>query len=86
MTKEDYMKKLKDITKDTAKSSHIKGAMIRRAFYEAISNMSFIQHEIKQIFVVKPTFTRYTEVDEIYRKVTKISIPDEERWDKLCEF
>ena len=86
MTKEDYKKKLQDIAKDTSKLSHIKGAMTGRAFYEAISNMSFIQHEIKHIFVVKPTFSRYTEVDEIYRKVTKIAIPDEERWDKLCEF
>lgn len=86
MTREYYMKKLKDIAKDTTKSSHIKDAMIGRDFYEAISNMSFIQHEIKHIFVVKPTFSQYTEVDEIYRRVTKISIPDEERWDKLCEF
>jgi hypothetical protein len=70
MTMEDYMKKLKDIAKDTTKSSHIKGAMTGKYFYEAINNMSFIQHEIKHIFVVKPTFVRYTEVDEIYCKVT----------------
>ena len=48
--------------------------------------MSFIQHDIKHIFVVKPTFARYNKVDEIYRKVTKIAIIDEEWWDKLCEF
>jgi len=64
----------------------IKGSMTGRDFYEAISNISFIQHEIKHILVVKPTFPRYTKVDEIYRKLTKISIPDEEQWDKLCEF
>ncbi len=57
MTKEDYKKKLQDIAKDTTKSSHIKGAMIGRDFFEAIRNMSFIQHEIKHIFVVKPTFS-----------------------------
>ena len=86
MIREDYMKKLKDISRDTSKSSHIKGVMTWRAFYEAINNMSFIQHDIKHIFVVKPTFARYTGVDEIYCKVTKIAIPDEEQWDKLCEF
>jgi len=56
MTMEDYMKKLQDIAKDIAKSSHIKGTMTRRECYQAISNMSFIQHGIKHIFIVKPTF------------------------------
>jgi len=86
MTREYYMKKLQDIAKDTTKSSNIKGSMIGRALDEAINNISFIQCEIKYIFIVKPTFARYTQVDEIYHKVTKISIPNEERWDKLCEF
>ena len=80
------MNKLRDIAKDTAKSSHIKGDVTGISFYEAISNMSFVQHEIKHIFVVKPTFTQYTKVDDIYHKVNKIIIPDEEWWDKLCEF
>ena len=48
--------------------------------------MSFIHHEIKHIFTVKPTFTKYIEVDEIYHKVIKASIPDEEWWDKLYEY
>jgi len=42
MTREDYKKKLQYIAKDTAKSSHIKGAMTGRAYFEAINNMSFI--------------------------------------------
>jgi len=86
MTKEDYMKKLQDIAKDIAKSSHIKGTITGRAFYKGINNMSFIQHEIKYIFVVKPTFSWYTEVYEIYHNVTNIDILDEDQWDKLCEF
>jgi len=86
MTREDYKNNLQDITKDTTKSSHIRGTMIGRDFYEAINNISFIQHGIKHIFAVKPTIAQYIEVDEIYRKVTQISISDEELWDKLCEF
>lgn len=81
MTREDYLKKLQD----TTKSSNIKGSMTGRAFYEAISNICFMQNKIKHIFIVKPTFAKYTEVDEIYHRVTKISIPDEERWEK-CEY
>lgn len=72
------MKKLQVVSKDTTNSSNMKGSMIGRAFYEAINNISFIQHEIKHIFIVKPTFARYIEVDEIYPKVTKIVILDEE--------
>lgn len=86
MTREDYKKKLQAISKDTTKYSHIKGVMIGRAFYEAICNIIFIQHEIHHIFVVKPTFAWYTEVYEIYHKGKKIVIPNEEWWDKLCEF
>lgn len=71
MTREDYMRNLKDFSKDTAKYSHIKGFMTWRAFFEFVNNIIFIQHEIKHIFIVKPTFARYTEVDEIYRKEKK---------------
>lgn len=42
MTREDYMKKLWDIAKDTAKSSNIKDSMTGRAFYKSINNISFI--------------------------------------------
>jgi len=82
MTREDYLKKLQDISKDIANSSNIKGSMIGRAFYEAINNICFIQNEIKHIFTVKPTFAKYSELDEIYHRVNKISIPNEERWEK----
>lgn len=78
LTREDYMRNLKDIARDTAKFSNAKGVMTGRAFFEVISNDIFIYHEIKHIFVVKPTFARYTEVDEIYRKATKFTIPNEE--------
>ena len=36
----------------------------------------FILDEIRHIFLVKPTFTKYTEMDEVYKRVTKLSIPD----------
>jgi len=86
MAREDYLKKLQDISKDIAKSSNIKGSMTGRVFYEAINNICFIQNEIKHIFIVKPTFSKYYEVDEIYHRVTKISILDEEWWEKLSKY
>jgi len=39
MTREDYLKKLQDIARDTTKSSNIKGSMKGREFYEAINNI-----------------------------------------------
>jgi len=44
-----------------------------------------IKHEIKHIFVNNPTFEKYTEVDEVCRKLVNISIPTEDKWDHLCE-
>lgn len=44
-----------------------------------------IKHEIKHIFVHNTTFEKFTEVDEVYRKLVNISIPSEEKWDYLCE-
>lgn len=87
MTKEDYKKKLQYISKDTTKSSHINGVMTRRAFYEAINNMSLIQHEIKQIFCSETHFhSVYRGRWDLPQGKKKNSILDKEWWDKLCEF
>jgi len=40
-----------------------------------------IKHEIKHIFVNKPIFEKYTEVDEVYRKLVNLSIQSQDRWD-----
>ena len=44
-----------------------------------------IKHEIKHLFINKPTFEQYTEVDEIFRILVNLEIPSQERWDHLCE-
>ena len=76
---------MKEVARDSYKFSNIKGNMTGRAFLEAMGNDFYIQHEVNHIFVVRQTFVKYTEVDEIYQKVTKLTIPDEYIWDKLCE-
>ena len=40
---------------------------------------------MKHLFVVKPTFKKYTEVDETYIKLIEYSILDEERLEKICQ-
>lgn len=37
------------------------------------------------LFLVQPTFEKYIEIDESYRKLLKISISEEKIWDILCE-
>ena len=52
---------------------------------EALDFDLTIKHEIKHNFVNKPTFEKYTEVDEVYMKLVNIYIPSQDRLDHLCE-
>ena len=81
----DYNKKLYTIAKDKSKFVGVKGSMIGKSFLKALDFNLIIKHEIKHIFINRPTFEKYTEVDETYRKIIKLFIPSEDRWDHLCE-
>ena len=60
--------------------------MKTKAFLETMSNDFHVQNEVKHIFTMKTTFAKYTEVDEIYHRVTKLIVPDEKIWEELLEF
>lgn len=83
ITQEDYIQKMKEVAKSSTKFNRIRGSMTAKAFLETMSNDFHMQNEVKHIFTVKPTFAKYTEVDEIYRRVTKLTVPDEKRWEDL---
>lgn len=85
VTQEDYVLKMNEVARSSIKFNGIKGNMTTIAFLETIGNDFFIQNEVKHVFKVKPTFERYTEVDEIYRRVIKLTIPDEKKWEELCD-
>jgi myosin heavy subunit len=84
MTLSDYKKKLATVAKDSSKFSGIQGSITGKAFLEALQSDISIQHEIQYIFIVKPTFSKYTEMDEIYRRLLKVTIPSHLRWEELC--
>lgn len=63
---EDYVIKMKEVVRSSIKFSSIKGNMTAITFLETMGNDFFIQHEVKHIFTVKPTFAKYNKVDEIY--------------------
>jgi hypothetical protein len=84
MTLFDYKKKLATMAKDNSKFSGIQGSIIGKAFLEAFQSDIIIQHEIQYIFIVKPTFSKYTEMDEVYRRLLKVGVPSNLRWEELC--
>jgi len=51
--------------------------------YDGLENLFFIEHEVKNLFTVQPNFVKYTEANEIYRKLTRMNIPKEEWWTNI---
>ena len=83
MQVEDYVNNLIEVGTHAVSISNIKGSTTPALIVKTLRDSFFILDEIKHIFLVKPTFTKYTEMDEIYRRVTNISIPDKKRWEEL---
>jgi hypothetical protein len=81
----DYKKKLIEVSKDCAKFAGIQSNITSRALMKALHWDFEIQHEIKHIFVVKPTFAKYTDMDEVYRRLLKVTVPTPIRWEELCD-
>jgi len=84
ITLSDYKQKILTIAKDGSKIASIQGSINGKAFLETLQLDLSIEHEIKYIFITKPTFAKYTEMDETYRRLLKVSIPSQKRWEDLC--
>jgi hypothetical protein len=74
MTLPNYKKRLADVTKDNSNFLGIQGSITGKAFLDALQFNISIQHEIRYIFITKPTFTKYTEMDEFYRRLLKVNV------------
>ena len=83
MTLPDYKKKLTEAS--NSKFAGVQGSVTGKAFIEALQLDIDIQHEIKHIFVVKPTFSKYMDMDEVYKRLLKITVPSHIRWEELCD-
>jgi hypothetical protein len=55
-----YNQKLKTVEKDNSKIARIQGSITRKAFLETLQFDLNISHEIKHIFITKPTFAKCT--------------------------
>jgi hypothetical protein len=85
MTLPDYKKRLTEVSKDNSKFAGIQGSITGKAFMDALQLDISIQHEIKHIFIIKPTFAKYTDMDEVYRRLLKVTVPGHLRWEELCD-
>ena len=84
MTLSDYKQKFTMVVKDSSKFWGIEGSIIGKEFLETLQLDLSIQHEIKYIFIIKTTFAKYTEMDEVYRRLLKVTIPSQKRREDLC--
>jgi hypothetical protein len=83
MTLPNYKQRMAMVAKDSSKFLGIQGNITVKEFLETLQPYFNIQHKIKYIFIVKPTFSKYTEMDEIYRRILKVTIPSQLRWEEL---
>lgn len=85
MTQEDYIERLNKQCRSQASSSGVKALPIGKVLYDGLENLFYIEHEVKHLFTSKPSFSKYTEADEIYRKMIIIKLPDSEWWTNLTD-
>jgi hypothetical protein len=85
MTLPDNKKRLADVAKDSSKFAGIQGSIIGKVFLDTLQWDISIQHEIRYIFLTKPTFAKYIEMDEVYRRLLKVNVPSHLRWEDLCD-
>ena len=85
MKHEDYDKKIKEVVKEQIDNSSMKGIPTGKVLYQSFENLFYLEHEVKHLFINKPTFSNYTEVDEIFRRMIKIKLPEAEDWEKLTD-
>ena len=80
-----YCETLYTIAIESIQFEGIKREITGKEFMEALSPNLTIKYEVGHIFLTKPNFERYTEVDDIFRRMVNLEIPSDERWDQLCE-
>lgn len=71
-----YNKKIREAAKEQVITSSMKGMPITKVLFQTFENLFYLQHELKHLFINNPTFSKYIDVDEIYRKMINIQLPD----------
>ena len=80
MPQKDYDKKIKEFSKEQVNKPTAQGTPTGKVLLQYFEDLFFLQHEIKYLFLIKPTFARYTEADENFRKLKNVQIPKAKEW------
>ena len=62
------------------------GIPTRKVLLRSFEDLFYLQHGITHSFFIKPTFSRYTEAGEKFRRLKRIQIPNDEAWKSLTNF
>ena len=73
MKQDDYDKKMREVSKDQANLPSSQVIPTRKVIYKNLENLFYLQHEVKHIFINKPTFSKYTEANDTLRRMMKIN-------------
>lgn len=80
----EYVDKLAQYADNQASSSTStlapKALPTGSVFYDSLENRFYVEHELKHLFLVQTTFSKYMETDEMLRKLQKTGIPQENWW------
>ena len=85
MPQNDYDKKIREFAKEQVNKPTGQGIPTRKVLLKSFEELFYLQHEIKHLFVIKPTFATYTKADENFRKLKNIQIPKKEDWQSLTD-
>lgn len=85
----DYVEKLDQYAGNqegsSISASGTKALPTGRVLYDSLENLFYVEHEIKNLFQIQPTFFRYTENDETLRKIQKHRLPEPKWWEDILE-
>ena len=85
MPHNDYHQKIREHAKDQVNKPTSYGIPTRKILLNFFEDLFYLQYEIKHLFFIKPTFAKYTEADENFRKLKNIRIPKNEEWQALTD-
>lgn len=89
MSHKDYVEKLNKYASNqvgpSTSASAAKALPISRVLNDRLEKFLYVNHEIKHLFPIQPTFLRYTETDETLRKLWKTRIPKSQSWEEMLD-
>ena len=86
MSLESYDEKLNKYADNQTSSLVAKGLPTGKILHDSLENLFYLEHEVKHLFPIQPTFFRYTETDETLRKLQRTRIPEAQWWEEMLDF